>query len=144
MAISTTDIGNKTFYSKWTDDIAPAIGMLRYSYEPASLWHWLIGKDSLTITVPVTEEGSGADGITYTITPEGGTAKTGTAAIENGEAEITVSADFKGTVSIVCTDKEGNVSAGVTVGAGLDAPGVIIEDNAPDIVIKADRTPLRQ
>lgn len=141
MAISTTDIGNKTFYAKWTDDIAPVIGMLRYSYEPASLWHWLIGKDSLTITVPVTEEGSGADGITYTITPEGGTAKTETAAIENGEAEITVSADFKGTVSIVCTDKAGNVSAGVTVGAGLDASGVIIEDNAPDIVIKADRTP---
>ncbi len=139
--ITATDTGIKTYYAKWTDDIAPVIGTLRYSYEPASLWHWLIGKDSLTITVPVTEEGSGADEITYTVTPEGGAADEKTAALRDGVAEITVSADFKGTISIVCTDKAGNVSAGVTVGAGLDASGVIIEDNAPDIVIKADRSP---
>ncbi len=140
-AISTTDIGAKTFYAKWTDDIAPVIGTLRYSYEPASLWHWLIGKDSLTITVPVTEEGSGADEIIYTVTPESAAAEEKTAALTNGTAAITVSADFKGTISITCTDKAGNVSAGVTVGAGLDASGVIIEDNAPEITVRADRTP---
>lgn len=140
-AISTTDIGDKTFYAKWTDDIAPVIDMLRYSYKPANLWHWLIGKDSLIITVPVIEEGSGADEITYTVTPESGVAEEKTAALTNGTAKITVSADFKGEILIVCTDKAGNVSAYVTVGASLDAAGVIIEDNAPDIVIKADRSP---
>lgn len=139
--ITATDIGNKTFYAKWTDDIAPVIGTLEYSYEPASLWHWLIGKDSLTITVPVTEEGSGADVVTYTVTPEGAAAEEKTVALRDGVAEITVSADFKGTISITCTDKADNVSAGVTVGTGLDAAGVIIEDNAPDITVLADRTP---
>ena len=131
--ISGTDIGNKEYWAKWTDDIAPVIGTLTYNYQPANLWNWLIGKDSLIITVPVTEEGSGADIITYTVTPDGGAAKVETAAIKNGEAEITVSADFKGTISIVCTDRAGNTSAGVTVGAGLGANGIIIEDNAPDI-----------
>ena len=59
--ISTTDVGNKEYWAKWTDDIAPVIGSLRYSYQPKNLWNWLIGNDSLTVTVPVTEEGSGAD-----------------------------------------------------------------------------------
>lgn len=139
-AISATDIGDKTFYAKWTDDIAPVIDMLRYSYKPASMWHWLIGKDSLIITVPVIEEGSGADEITYTVTPKSGVAEEKTAALTNGTAKITVSADFKGEILIVCTDKAGNVAADVTVGASLDAAGVIIEDNALDIVIKADRS----
>lgn len=80
------------------------------------------------------------DEITYTVTPESGVAEEKTAALTNGTAKITVSADFKGKIWIVCTDKAGNVAADVTVGASLNAEGVIIEDNAPDIVIKADRS----
>ncbi len=140
--ISNTDIGDKEYWAKWTDDIAPVIGTLEYNYEPKNLWHWLIGKESLIITVPVTEEGSGADRITYTVTPEGGTASTQTTAIAGGKAKITVSADFKGMIAIVCTDNAGNTSASVTVGAGLDATGIIIEDNAPQISALADRKPV--
>ncbi len=137
--ILTTDTGAKEYWAKWIDDIAPVIGDLQYSYEPENLWHWLIGKDSLVITMPVTEEGSGADEITYSMTPEDGEAETKTAAIENGAAEITIAPVFKGTIAIICTDRAGNTSAGVTVGADLNADGVIIEDHAPEITVLADR-----
>ena len=135
-AISATETGNKEYWAKWTDNIAPVIGLLQYSYQPKNLWDWLIGRDSLVITVPVTEEGSGADEITCIVTPEGGPAATKTPAIVNGEATLTVSADFKGTILISCTDKNGNTSASVTVGKDLDenAVGMIIEDNAPQVV----------
>lgn len=141
-SISASDTGNKEYWAKWTDNIAPVIGTLQYSYEPKNFWNWLIGKDSLVITVPVTEEGSGADEITYTVTPDGGTAKVETATILNGEAKITVSADFKGTISIACTDKANNTSASVTVGAGVAPNGIIIEDNAPQIAFKAENAEL--
>ena len=131
--ISAADVGDKEYWAKWTDDIAPVIGSLQYSYQEKNLWNWLIGNDSLTVTVPVTEEGSVADEITYTVTPTGAAGSKKTAAIANGKAQITVSADFKGTITIACTDKAGNTSAGVTVGAGLNAAGIIIEDNAPQI-----------
>ncbi len=137
-SISSTTTGDKKYWAKWTDNIAPVIGTLGYSYQPKNFWQWLIGKDSLIITVPVTEEGSGADQITYTLTPEGGTVSEETSAITNGEAKITISADFKGTVAIVCTDKAGNTSASVTVGTSLNATGIIIEDNAPQIEFKAN------
>lgn len=140
--ILASDTGNKEYWAKWTDNIAPVIGTLQYSYQPKNFWHWLIGKDSLVITVPVTEEGSGADKIAYTVTPDSGTAKVETATIQNGEAKITVSADFKGTISITCTDKAGNISAGVTVGAGVAQNGIIIEDNAPKIAFKAENAEL--
>ncbi len=113
------------------DKTAPTIGELSYSYQPTNLWEWLIGKESLVITVPVTEEGSGVGEVTYTMTPEGGSAQNNTAQIQNGSAEITVSANFKGTISITCTDQAGNTSAGVTV--GTSGKGLIIEDNAPEI-----------
>lgn len=142
--ISGTATGDKKYWAKWTDDIAPVMGALGYSYEPENLWQWLIGRESLIITVPVTEEGSGADEITYTVTPAGGTAREETSAIANGEAKITVSADFKGTISIVCTDKAGNTSAGVTVGADLNGAGIIIEDHAPQIEFKAENAELLQ
>ena len=136
--ISGTDTGNKEYWAKWTDNIAPVIGTLNFNYQPKNFWQWLIGKDSLVITVPVTEEGSGADKITYTETPDGGTVSTKTANIQNGRAEITVSADFKGTISIACTDKANNTSASVTVGAGVAPNGIIIEDNAPKIAFQAE------
>lgn len=94
------------------------------------------------ITVPVTEEGSGADEITYTVTPDGEAAREETAPVQNGRAEITVSADFKGTISIVCADNANNTSASVTVGAGLDANGIIIENHAPEIAFQAENAEL--
>ncbi len=137
--ISATDTGDKEYWAKWVDDIAPVIGDLSYSYQPKNLWQWLIGKESLIITVPVTEEGSGADEITYTVTSENGTVQNKTEEIKNGTAVITVDTDLKGTILITCTDQAGNTSSGVTVGAGLNASGVIIEDNAPEIKFRTNK-----
>ncbi len=129
-------VGDKEYWAKWTDDTAPVIGNLEYSYAPKTLWQWLIGKESLRITVPVTEEGSGADVIKYTVTPDGGSPEQKTAPVLGGKAVITVDADFKGTISIACTDRDGNKSADVTVGADMGAAGVMIEDHAPRIELK--------
>ena len=131
--ISGTDTGAKEYWAKWKDNIAPVIGKLTYSYQPKLFRQWLIGKDSLVITVPVKEEGSGADKITYIMTPEGGKADRKTSAIKDGKAKITVSADFKGTIRITCTDKAGNTSTERKAGAELNAAGFIIENNAPQI-----------
>ncbi len=113
------------------DKTEPVIGELSYSYTPTNLWEQMVGKDSLTVTVPVTENGSGADEISYTVTPEGASAQNKTAPITDGSAEITVAPDFKGTISICCTDKAGNTSSSVTV--GTSDKGLILEDNAPEI-----------
>lgn len=124
------------------DQELPVIGTL--TYENAvhlNLWHWIIGKTNMVIHVPVTDTGSGADKITYTLTT-GGMAEVKTAAVQNGEAEIPFSEDFKGTISITCTDKAGNTSAGVTVGTDAYANGIIVEDNAPEAAFQAKNAEL--
>ena len=138
----TTDSSHK-LYAYWEDDIAPIIGELTYNYTPKTVNGWVIGKDKLIITVPVTEEGSGVSEITYTKTPEGGTLETKTAPLMGTEdaavkkATITVNADFKGTIKIDCQDAAGNPAASVTVGANLSgaagSAGIIIEDNVPTV-----------
>ena len=113
-------------YAKWVDDIAPEIGDMTYNYTPKIVDGWVIGNKNLVITVPVTEEGSGADEIKYTATAVKGTSKSGTAAIEtNGTAQFTVDADFKGSIVITCTDKAENESSKTVK--------VILEDNAPTV-----------
>lgn len=136
--ITAEDTGEKTYWAKWEDNIAPVIGELSYSYAPKNIKNWLVGKDSLTITAPVTEEGSGADEITYTVTPAGGEPVVKTSPITDGAAQIAVSADFKGTVTIACTDKADNTSQSVTAGAGQNAEGFIIEGRAPQIDVQID------
>ena len=138
--ISVLETGNKTYWAKWIDNTAPVIGTLSYSYQPQNIKSWLIGKETLTITVPVTEEGSGADEISCTITsepvlnaltPEAPLVQEKTAEIKNGFAELKVSADFKGTIVIACTDKAGNTSEETVI-------SLIIEDNAPEIDFQVD------
>lgn len=46
-------------------------------------------------------------------------------------AKVTVSEDFKGNISLTCTDNAGNLSSEKTVTA--QEGGVIVEDNAPEI-----------
>ena len=113
------------------DTAKPEIGEIDYENKAANLWNWIIGKKSLIIYVRVTDEGSGVTQITYTATPSSGAAATDTADVKDGEAKITVSADFMGTITISCTDAAGNTADSVTIGAS--GGGVIVEDNAPDI-----------
>lgn len=147
-----------TLYACWMDETAPVIGTPTYENKAADLWQWVIGKKSLIVHVPVLDEGSGVERIEYTMTPAKDSAtakeaaqtpqeeagktvksrdtKTGTAKVKNGVALITFGEDFKGSISITCTDRAGNAADGVSIGtAGTD--GVIVEDRAPNITIAA-------
>lgn len=125
------------------DQTKPMIGTLTYENEVhLSLWHWIIGKKSMIIHVPVTDTGSGVTGISCTLTPrdadgnlDESKAAEKKAAVKDGEAKITFDKDFRGTITINCTDAAGNKAESVTVGA--NAGGVIVEDTAPDITTDA-------
>lgn len=127
------------------DQTKPVIGTLTYDNAVhLNFWHWIIGKKSIVIHVPVTDVGSGVTEISYTRTDKDAagnlitsSAVTDTATVTNGEAKITIAADFRGIIAISCTDAAGNAADGVTI--GKDAGGMIVEDNAPDITILADR-----
>ncbi len=133
------------------DKTNPEFGELSYENKAKDFLDWIIGKESLIITVPVTdngsngEPGSGVDEISYTLTPADGSTGaavlTGTAKVKDGKAKITVSADFKGTVKISGNDAAGNAADDKTIGTSGGTGGVIVEDNAPTISALADRGP---
>ena len=89
--------GNETISApltvKW-DKTKPVIGEITVGQKAANIFDWIIGKESLIVYIPVTENGSGADEISYTITPASGTAQDTTEGIVDGLAKITLSADF--------------------------------------------------
>lgn len=149
-----------TLYAKWADEIAPDLGEAEFGESSGSFTDWVIGRKKLTISVPVTEEGSGLRQADYCLKPEGGKPKSGTAVIRvqqavtsgvrarsgglsavmtvrgdarTGEsvAVITIAEDFKGSVTLTCTDNAGNRSVEKVLTA--DGAGVIVEDNAPYI-----------
>ncbi len=132
------------------DQTKPVIGTLIYENEAhLNFWHWIIGKKSMIIHVPVTDTGSGVTKISYTLTPrdaagnlDSSKAETKTEAVTNGEAKITFDKDFRGTIAISCTDGAGNAADSVTV--GKEAGGIIIEDNAPQIAFQAENAELLQ
>ena len=132
------------------DQTKPVIGTLIYENEAhLNFWHWIIGKKSMIIHVPVTDTGSGVTKISYTLTPrdaagnlDSSKAETKTEAVTNGEAEITFDKDFRGPIAISCTDGAGNAADSVTV--GKEAGGIIIEDNAPQIAFQAENAELLQ
>ncbi|MDE6319771.1 MAG: hypothetical protein K2M22_08735, partial [Lachnospiraceae bacterium] len=136
----------KTVTAKW-DKTAPVFGEAAFSEGYKHLWDWIIRKESLTITIPVTESGSGigSNGVTYTLTPESGTATTGTAKISGDQtkgytATITIQKTFKGSVEIKATDIAGNGPVIMQIGAsGTGIEGVIVESSAPVVTVKADR-----
>lgn len=127
------------------DQTKPVIGTLTYDDAVyTNLWHWIIGKKSMVVHVPVTDIGSGVEKISYTMTPrdaagnlDSRSAETKTATVTNGEAKITFDKDFRGTITINCTDRAGNAADSVTIGAA--AGGVIVEDTPPTITVLADR-----
>ncbi|MEH2944618.1 InlB B-repeat-containing protein [Lachnospiraceae bacterium KK002] len=149
-----------TLYAKWADELAPAMGKASFSRGSRDFLDWLIQKESMVVTVPVTEEGSGLARAEYLLVAEDGTEQDGQAAftelhtmtdtmaaygssaavlrsirgeMESGsyEARIAIKEEFKGKVYLTCTDYAGNVSAQKTLTA--EGGGVIVEDNAPEI-----------
>jgi len=119
----------------------PQLGEITYENKAKNFLDWVIGKESLIIRIPVSDEGSGAKTLTYTQTTvaadgtETTETKTVTLSGRAGEhtAEMILTADWKGTITnIFCTDAVGNVSDTKSL---ENTDGVIVEDNAPVITI---------
>ena len=129
------------------DQTAPVFGEAAFNDGYKHLWDWIIRKESLIITIPVTEGGSGIadNGVVYTLTPASGTATTGAATMSGSAsagytAKITIPATFKGKVEIKATDKAGNGPVIMQIGAsGTGIEGVIVESSAPVVTVTADR-----
>ena len=62
---------NVTLYAKWADEIAPVLGRTTYGKGHKDLFGWILHKNRLKVTVPVTEEGSGVKQAEYILMPEG-------------------------------------------------------------------------
>ena len=126
------------------DKTPPEIGTLTYENEVhINLWQWIIGKKSMVVHVPVKDTGSGVEKISYIMTPRDAAgnlnadkAEKKTATVTNGEAKITFGKDFRGTITITCTDRAGNDADSVTIGTA-GAGGVIVEDTPPVITTDA-------
>lgn len=130
------------------DSVKPVFGEAKFEEGYKHLWDWIIKKESLTITIPITETGSGiaSNGVTYTLTLAGGSPESEKAATVSGSADkgytatITIPETFKGTVTVNATDKAGNKADAMQIGAdGSGIDGVLVEGAAPKVEVKADR-----
>ena len=157
---NNTETLHTSLFAKWQDELAPVMEEASFQTGYKSFLNWALQKKSLTITVPVIEEGSGLSKAEYLFVAEDGTEKDGLAEIiekhtlsnrmlaygtgasvlramqdkaEQGkyEVRIPIEEEFKGKVYLTCTDLAGNVSAQKILTAA--GGGVIIEDNAPEI-----------
>ena len=136
--------GNETVTEALTvklDTIKPVIGDAAFNEGYKNLWNWLIRKDSLEITIPVAEAGSGIESVEYKLIPEdsstAGQPSVKKASVENRagyKAVIYINPDFKGKIMITARDHAGNVSDTKMIGTdGSGIHGIIVEDHAPEI-----------
>ena len=136
--------GNETVTDVLTvklDTIKPVIGDAAFNEGYKNLWNWLIRKDSLEITIPVAEAGSGIESVEYKLIPEdsstAGQPSVKKASVENRagyKAVIYINPDFKGKIMITARDYAGNVSDTKMIGTdGSGIHGIIVEDHAPEI-----------
>ena len=136
--------GNETVTDALTvklDTIKPVIGDAAFNEGYKNLWNWLIRKDSLEITVPVEEMGSGIESVEYKLIPEDGSTagqpSVKKASVENRagyKAVIYINPDFKGKIMITARDHAGNASDTKAIGTdGSGIHGIIVEDHAPEI-----------
>ncbi len=84
--------GNEALTEKITvklDTQVPVIGDISYAQKETEMEGWIIGKDRLIISIPVTEEGSGAEQIRYDAEPFGDQSVTKTAELIKGSDGLT-------------------------------------------------------
>ena len=141
--------GNETVTEALTvklDTIKPVIGDAVFNEGYKNLWNWLIRKDSLEITSPVAEAGSGIESVEYKLIPEdsstAGQPSVKKASVENRagyKAVIYINPDFKGKIMITARDHAGNVSDTKMIGTdGSGIHGIIVEDHAPEITFSVN------
>lgn len=139
-----TEKKSETLCAGWVDDIAPKLMQAEFNEGYKSVHDWIIRKKDLIITVPIIEEGSGIKHADYVLTSfEKSDSENGPEQAQIIEedrqtvAKITISYDFKGTVSMSCTDNAGNISAGKTLTSSGGGAAFIVEDNAPEITFSS-------
>ena len=128
------------------DTIKPVMGDAAFNEGYKNLWNWLIRKDSLEITIPVEEAGSGIESVEYKLIPEDGSTagqpSVKKASVENRagyKAVIYINPDFKGKIMITARDYAGNVSDTKMIGTdGSGIHGIIVEDHAPEITFSVN------
>ena len=142
--------GNETVTDAMTvklDTIKPEMGEAAFNEGYKNLWNWLIRKDSLEITVPVAEAGSGIESVDYELIREDSSTTAGRASVKKDSEEnsagytavIYISPDFKGKIMITAKDHAGNVSDTKMIGTdGSGIHGIIVEDNAPEITFSVN------
>ena len=141
--------GNETVTDALTvklDTIKPVMGDAAFNEGYKNLWNWLIRKDSLEITIPVEEAGSGIESVEYKLIPEdsstAGQPSVKKASVENRvgyKAVIYINPDFKGKIMITARDHAGNVSDTKMIGTdGSGIHGIIVEDHAPEITFSVN------
>lgn len=105
------------------------------------LWNWIIGKKKMIIRIPeadITDALSGIKEVTYTATPDNGAQQTQTIQAQGGSYEISLNAEFGGTIKLTAKDKAGNATElSLTAADGK----VIAEDHAPIVTITMPDTP---
>ena len=142
--------GNETVTDVLTvklDTIKPVIGDAAFNEGYKNLWNWLIRKDSLEITIPVEEAGSGIESVDYELIREDSSTTAGRASVKKASGEnsagymavIYVNPDFKGKIKITAKDYAGNVSDTKMIGTdGSGIHGIIVEDYAPEITFSVN------
>lgn len=122
-------------YAKWADETAPVFGKATVTSGYKGLFHWMVQKKGLTVTVPVKEEGSGIKQGKYTVIRKDGSTEEFIVRIrtEQGQPVIqfTLDEDFQGTVVLTCTDHAGNTSAEKVL--TVNGIGEVTENNGPEI-----------
>ena len=142
--------GNETVTDALTvklDTIKPVIGDAAFNEGYKNLWNWLIRNDSLEITIPVEEAGSGIESVDYELIREDSSTTAGRASVKKASGEnsagymavIYVNPDFKGKIKITAKDYAGNVSDTKMIGTdGSGIHGIIVEDHAPEITFSVN------
>lgn len=150
-----TEFRTVTLFAKWVDDIAPVFGKAFYQTNCSHFPDWVIGREPMTIIVPITEQGSGVKQADYRLvslqdaennSPVPAEIFNDSAQIkeENGQfsAQITVSDDFKGVILMSCTDNAGNCSEETSVIP--EKTGILVESNPPEIYFSSEAGQLSQ
>jgi len=140
--------GNETVTDALTvklDTTKPVIGDAAFNEGYKNLWNWLIRKDSLEITIPVEEAGSGIESVDYELISEDSSTTAGQASVKKASGEnsagytavIYINPDFKGKIMITARDHAGNVSDTKMIGTdGSGIHGIIVED--PEITFSVN------
>ena len=83
-----------TLYAKWADELAPILGEAAFTEGSRNFLDWLLQKESMVITVPVTEEGSGLAKAEYLLLAEDGSEKEGEARLDEARSISPVAAAY--------------------------------------------------